>query len=126
MAINKRSLGKTGIEISEIAFGGVEIGIPYGIGINDHADMLTHQEAIHLLHAAMDSGINFFDTARLYGESETIMGKAFHDRRDRIVLASKCTHFRDADGKIPSYQKLKQIIEDSLAVSLKELQSDYI
>jgi len=126
MAINKRSLGKTGIQVSEIAFGGVEIGIPYGIGVKDHTDMLTHQEAIHLLHAALDNGINFFDTARLYGESETIMGKAFHDRRDRIVLATKCTHFRDADGKIPSYQELKQIIEDSLAVSLKELQTDYV
>lgn len=126
MAINKRLLGKTGIEISEIAFGGVEIGIPYGIGIKDYTDMLTHQEAIYLLHAAMDSGINFFDTARLYGESETIMGKAFHDRRDRIVIATKCTHFRDADGKIPSYQKLQQTIENSLSASLKELQTDYV
>lgn len=126
MSIIKRSLGKTGIEVSEIAFGGVEIGIPYGIGVYDRSDMLSHAEAIKLLHAALDRGINFFDTARLYGESETIMGKAFHDRRQEVVLSTKCKHFRDEKGKIPTYAVLCKIIESSLLESLKELQTDYV
>lgn len=126
MSIKKRLLGKTGIQVSEIAFGGVEIGIPYGIGVHSHSDMLSHSEAVKLLHAALDKGISFFDTARLYGESETIMGKAFHDRRQQVVLSTKCKHFRDEKGKIPAFAALKEIIESSLHESLNELQTDYV
>ncbi|GAB3904024.1 aldo/keto reductase [Mucilaginibacter boryungensis] len=124
--MKKRVLGKTGIAVSEIAFGGVEIGIPYGIGVNSEADMLSRDEAVSLLHEALDKGINFFDTARLYGESEAIMGEAFHDRRDRLVLATKCKHFKNNDGQIPSYQVLKKIIESSLEESLGLLKTDYV
>ncbi|MDD4109107.1 MAG: aldo/keto reductase, partial [Prolixibacteraceae bacterium] len=64
--MKKRPLGNTGLFVSEIAFGGVEIGMPYGIGIKDATYMLSESEAINLLHTALDSGINFFDTARMY------------------------------------------------------------
>ncbi|MEJ7780396.1 MAG: aldo/keto reductase [Daejeonella sp.] len=125
--MNNRKLGKTGIEVSEIAFGGVEIGIPYGIGINSQADMLSRDKAISLLHEALDKGVNFFDTARIYGESESIMGEAFHDRREKVVLSTKCNHFRDPNGgKIPSYATLKKTIETSLEESFKNLQTDYV
>lgn len=126
MSVAKRLLGRTGLSVSEIAFGGVEIGIPYGINVHDRSDMLSHAEAVQLLHAAIDGGINFFDTARLYGESETIMGKAFHDRREQVVLCTKCRHFRDADGRIPSYEILYKTIRDSLEESLRELQTDHV
>ena len=126
MSIVRRPLGKTGIAVSEIAFGGVEIGIPYGIGVHDRSDMLSHAEAVKLLHAALDQGINFFDTARLYGESETIMGKAFHDRRKEVVISTKCKHFRNERGEIPAYPALRRIIESSLQESLKELQTDHV
>lgn len=123
--MKKRKLGKTGIDVSEIAFGGVEIGIPYGIGVNSKADMLSRNDAVALLHEALDKGVNFFDTARLYGESESIMGEAFHDRRERIVLATKCRHFKDSYGNIPSYNTLKNIIETSLHESLGFLKTDF-
>ena len=119
-----RKLGSTGIEVSEIAFGGVEIGIPYGIGVKDRTDMLSEKDAIRLLRTAVDEGINFFDTARLYGESERIMGNAFKDRRDEIVLCSKCTHIKDGEGRIAPYPALKKTIENSLHESLKMLQTD--
>lgn len=48
--MNKRILGKTGISVSEIAFGGVEIGMPYGVGVKSTADMLSETEAIKLLN----------------------------------------------------------------------------
>ncbi len=124
--MNKRSLGRSDIYVSEIAFGGVEIGMPYGIGVESQDDMLSETEAIHLLHAAVDSGINFFDTARMYGNSEHIMGKAFKDRREKIVLSTKCVHFRTADGRLPESKKFKTIIKDSLVESLKVLQTDYV
>ncbi|QKJ32619.1 aldo/keto reductase [Mucilaginibacter mali] len=124
--MKKRALGNTGIQVSEVAFGGVEIGMPYGIGVNGKEDMLSTEEAIDLLHEAADKGINFFDTARLYGESEAIMGQAFYDRRDKIVLATKCKHFKNADGSLPGYQTLKDIIESSLHESLGFLKTDYV
>ena len=121
-----RELGKTGIEVSEIAFGGVEIGIPYGIGVNSQADMLPRKKAVELLHEALDKGVNFFDTAHLYGESESIMGEAFQDRRNKVILSTKCKHFRDSTGAIPSYSSLKKTIEESLEESLNHLRTDYV
>jgi len=121
----QRPLGKTGMKVSEIAFGGVEIGIPYGIGVETNADMLSQSEAVSLLHAALNSGINFFDTARLYGNSEAIMGRAFKEKRNEIILCTKCSHFRNEDGSFPDYKTLKTIIENSLKESLEALQTDY-
>jgi aryl-alcohol dehydrogenase-like predicted oxidoreductase len=122
----RRVLGKTGIIVSEVAFGGVEIGLPYGIGVTSEADMLSEEQAIQLLHASLDSGINFFDTARMYGNSEAIMGKAFVGRRSEVVLATKCRHFRDAAGKLSSDAELEGFIHTSLAESLQALQTDYV
>ena len=124
--MKKRPLGKTGLMVSEIAFGGAEIGLPYGMGITSEADMLSQTDAVDLLHASVDAGINFFDTARLYGTSEAIMGKAFHDRRDRVLIATKCGHFREPDGSLPVAATLRKRIEASLQKSLSELQTDYV
>ncbi|TAN13124.1 MAG: aldo/keto reductase [Chitinophagaceae bacterium] len=121
-----RRLGRTELEVSEIAFGGVEIGMPYGIGVKSEKDMLSEEEAVHLLHAAVDNGINFFDTARLYGRSENIMGKAFKEIRERVIISTKCVHLKQENGKLPEGNILKKIIEDSLHESLKALQTDYV
>lgn len=124
--MRKRPLGKTGITVSEIAFGGVEIGLPYGIGVKSAADMLSVSEAIRLLHAAVASGINFYDTARLYGESEKIMGQAFRGRRDKVVICTKCKHITNQDGSVPPERELKTRIESSLSESLSFLQTDCV
>ncbi len=124
--MNQRTLGRTGIQVSEIAFGGVEIGMPYGIGVKNKTDMLSESEVINLLHSAIDSDINFFDTARMYGESESIMGQAFKDRREQVVICTKCRPFRDKLGKLPDAKKLKKIIERSIQESLIELQTEFI
>lgn len=124
--MKRKALGRTGLQVSEIAFGGVEIGVPYGIGVQGREDMLSEREAISLLHEALEKGINFFDTARLYGESETIMGKAFASKRQDIVLATKCRHFRDSSGALPPDHALKAFIQNSLKESLRQLQTDYV
>lgn len=121
-----RELGKTGIVVSEVAFGGVEIGMPYGIGIKTQADMLSRTESIDLLHEAVDRGINFFDTARMYGVSEEIMGQAFKLKRDQVVISSKCCKLREESGVLPSPKKIRETIERSLEESLKALQTNYI
>lgn len=124
--MRKRLLGNTGLNVSEIAFGGVEIGLPYGIGVESTADMLTESEAIHLLQTAVENGINFFDTARQYGNSEALMGKAFRGQRDKVILATKCRHFKTTAGTLPPDSKLKLIIETSLQESLAALQTSYV
>jgi aryl-alcohol dehydrogenase-like predicted oxidoreductase len=124
--MRKRKLGRTGLEVSEIAFGCVEIGIPYGIGIHSSADMLSDEDAISLLQTALDSGINFFDTARMYGKSEELLGKAFKHRRDEVVIATKCAHLLNADGNLPSDNELHNHIQHSLRESLTALQMDTV
>jgi 1-deoxyxylulose-5-phosphate synthase len=121
--MKQRELGNTGIKVSEIAFGGVEIGIPYGIGVNSQADMPTDQESGKLLQAALDNGINFFDTARAYGRSESIIGKAFADKRERVVICTKCSHL-PSEKTAPD--KMRALIEFSLEESLSALQTNYI
>lgn len=124
--MKKRILGKTGIEVSEIAFGSVEIGMPYGIGVESRKDMLPEKGAIELLHKAFDSGINFFDTARMYGNSEQIIGKAFKQRRNEIVICTKCRHIRNQNGELPKKEEIAEIILDSFKESLQALQTDSI
>jgi len=120
--MNKRSLGKTGIMVSELAFGGVEIGLPYGV----HKELMPQDAAISLLKATVDSGINFFDTARMYGCSEERMGMAFSRMRDQVVLSSKCPHLRSYDGKIRTGATLRTFVEESLRTSLNMLGTDYL
>ncbi len=121
--MKRRILGRTGLVVSEIAFGGVEIGMPYGLGAHVMPDEAS---AIRLLQKAVELGINFFDTARHYGESERLMGEAFQDIRDQIVIATKCVHFKEENGNIPSYPRLRDIVRSSLEVSLRNLKTDYV
>src|SRR3989339_389642 len=123
--MNKRVLGRTGIEVSEISFGTVSIGIPYGIGAKGQNQMLPEDKAIRLLRTGLDNGINFFDTARLYGRSEELIGKVCASRRDEVVICTKCTHLRK-NGELPSDGQLQQIIDLSFSQSLRYLQSDYV
>jgi aryl-alcohol dehydrogenase (NADP+) len=77
-----RILGRTGISVSKFALGTLHLG---AWGNSDH------DEAIRLIHTALDGGINFIDTADQYsgGEAEEIIGKALLHRRDDVVLATK-------------------------------------
>jgi hypothetical protein len=77
-----RTLGGTGIKVSSYCLGAMMFG---AWGNTDHED------SIRIIHAALDGGINFIDTADVYsaGESEEIVGKALHGRRDNVVLATK-------------------------------------
>ena len=86
--IATRPFGRTGEQVSMLSLGGCHLG-----------SIRTVTEAIRVAHEAIDHGITFFDNAWEYhdGESERRMGRAIHDRRDRVFLMSKvCTHGRDA------------------------------
>ena len=83
--MKKRKLGRTDIEASVIGFGGIPI------------QGLDHAEAEKVLLHAVDSGIDFFDTARGYTDSEDKIGRALSGRRGEIYLATKAMS-RDAAG----------------------------
>ena len=86
-----RRLGRTGLDVSEIGLGTVELGLEYGIAAEGGLRKPTRAEAAHLLNRALDSGINFIDTARAYGDSEETIGWALKSRRREYILSSKVT-----------------------------------
>src|SRR6201992_1205887 len=111
-----RTLGR-GIQITPYCRGAMMSG---GLGTPDHDD------CIRIIHKALDSGINFIDTADRYsrGESEEIVGKALKGRRDNIVLATKVN---GAMGEDPNRQgNSRRWIMKAVDASLRRLQTDHI
>jgi aryl-alcohol dehydrogenase-like predicted oxidoreductase len=113
-----RPLGRTGVSVSKFCLGAMMFG---GWGNKDH------DESIRIIHRALDSGINFIDTADVYsqGESEEIVGKALADgRRDDIILATK---FHGAMGDDPNRQgSSRRWIIREIEDSLRRLGTDWI
>jgi aryl-alcohol dehydrogenase-like predicted oxidoreductase len=82
--MQKRTLGKSGLEVSALGFGCMGLDFSYG-----HA--LPKDEAVALVRAAFDRGVTFFDTAEVYGpfSNEEIVGEALRPVRDQVVIATK-------------------------------------
>ena len=82
--LQKRTLGRTGLEVTTLGFGAMELrGPPRGPELSD-------QDAERLLHGVLDAGINFIDTSIDYGRSEELIGRFIAHRRKDYILASKC------------------------------------
>ena len=127
MQMNKRNLGSTGIEVSQIAFGSASIGMPYGLNVCDD-DMLSDEQAVSLLNHAFNNGINLFDTASGYGKSDELLGEAFSDKREKVVICGKPSPLYDSflDQTLPSNAEIKKSLDKSIAQSLSRLKTDYI
>ena len=105
--IPKRALGKTGVQVSPLCFGGAHWG-----------RMDSDAEAIRILHEALEAGVTFLDNAWEYngGRSEELMGKALQGRRQQAFLMTKvCSHGRD-----------KKVALQQLEESLRRLKTDYL
>jgi len=126
--VTYRTLGKSGLKVSEIGLGCWAIGgpsfsddgFPNGwAGNND-------QESLEALHRAYEIGINHWDTADVYGRghSERLIGRAFKEgvKRERIILATKIGWFKGTAGH--AFDPLH--IRHQLEQSLKNLQTDYV
>ncbi|TCO16572.1 aryl-alcohol dehydrogenase-like predicted oxidoreductase [Kribbella steppae] len=113
-----RTLGGTGIEVSAHCLGTMMFG---AVGNPDHED------SVRIIHAALDQGINFVDTADMYsrGESEEIVGKALKGRRDDVVLATK-VHFPLDDGTRNRSGNSRRWIVQEVENSLRRLDTDWI
>ena len=96
-----RNLGRTGVKVSPLALGAMMFGV---LGEPDH------EKSIRIIHAALDAGINFVDTADVYlqGENEEIVGKALKGRRDDIVLATK---FHNPIGDEPNQPRQQPALD---------------
>jgi aryl-alcohol dehydrogenase-like predicted oxidoreductase len=112
-----RQLGRTGVAVSKFCLGAMMFG---AWGNPDH------DESVRIIDAALDAGINFIDTADVYGqgESEEIVGKALKGRRDDVILATK---FHNAMGEDPNQQgNSRRWIMRAAEDSLRRLGTDWI
>ena len=123
-----RTMGRTGVKVSPLCLGAMTFGEPdessfmHGIGA-------TEKTSFQMMDRALEAGINFFDTADVYGNdglSERVIGKWFAERQNRreVVLATKC-RFRMFDGPLGTGASRRRIIE-ACDASLKRLGTDYI
>ena len=107
-----RRLGKTGFEVSVLGFGASEIGY----------QNVASSTVGKLLNAALDGGLNVIDTAACYDTSEELIGGAAGHRRSDYFLFTKCGH---ASG-LPVEDWAPDLVEQSLARSLKRLRTDHV
>ena len=121
--MNYRQLGRTGLQVSEIGLGTVELGLDYGMPVAGEHLRPPENQAARLLNRALDLGVNFIDTARAYGASEEVIGRALKGRRGEYILASKLVAIRE-EGQ--SDQELCEQVNASIAESLRMLQTDVI
>ena len=121
--MQKRTLGKSGLEVSALGLGCMGMSFSYG-------PPKDKQEMIGLIRAAVDRGITFFDTAEVYGPftNEELVGEALAPVRERVVIATKFGFNLNPDGS-PGWQgvnsrpeRIKQAVEGSL----KRLRTDVI
>ncbi|MEM7118763.1 MAG: aldo/keto reductase [Chloroflexota bacterium] len=126
----KRQLGKSGIDVSAIGMGCWAIGGPFtGYGAQIGWGEVDDAESITALRAAYEHGITFFDTSDAYGtgHSEKIIGKAFANMRDKVVIATKFGNVIDRPNRaLVGQQADEAYVREACEASLQRLQTDYI
>lgn len=132
----KRILGRSGIEVSAVGMGCWAIGGPWTLGGSPAGwSTVDDRESIRAIHAALDLGATFFDTAANYGagHSEIVLGQALKGRRERVVIATKFGY--DVDEASKEVNIYGQSVQDSdvaahvrenLEESLRRLDTDYV
>src|ERR1700750_2036978 len=118
--MQKRTLGKTGFEVSALGFGCMGISQSYG-------RPSSREDGIAIIRAAVDCGVTFFDTAEIYGPytNEDLVGEALQPVRDRVVIATKFG-FNIENGKMAGLNSRPSQIRAVADASLKRLRTDRI
>jgi aryl-alcohol dehydrogenase-like predicted oxidoreductase len=107
-----RTLGNTGLRVSVLAFGGAEIGF----------EGASHDEVDAIVASALQTGVNVFDTAECYVDSEEKLGRALAGRRDQALIFTKCGHASGLEGADWDPAMLARSIDRSLT----HLRTDYV
>ncbi|AZN41408.1 aldo/keto reductase [Paenibacillus albus] len=122
--MQKAVLGRTGLEVTKLGFGAMEIRGPRIWG----GRSVTDNEADRILNSVLDAGINFIDTAYDYGLSEEYIGRFISKRRDEYILATKCgctvVNFGDHD-ETPHVWTRDNLLHN-IETSLRRMNTDYI
>ncbi|MCG6973286.1 MAG: aldo/keto reductase [Desulfobacterales bacterium] len=115
-----RKLGKQGPTVSAIGLG--------CMGMSEFYGSTDEDQSIRTIHQALDWGINFLDTADMYGvgHNEELVGRAIKDRRDKVVLATKFGNVRGQDGSFMGVNGKPSYVKASCDASLKRLKVDVI
>ena len=132
----KRTLGKSGIEISAMGLGCWAIGGPWTYDSKTNEPnaagwgKIDDKESIRAIHAGMDLGVNFFDTAANYGtgNSERILSQALEGRRNQVVIATKFGYVIDEEKKlvVKNQDVVTKNIRRDCENSFRRLNIDYI
>src|SRR5579871_1163864 len=119
--MQKRKLGRSNLEVSEIGFGCM--GLSFGFG-----PAVEKQEGIAIIRAAYEHGVTFFDTAEIYGAytNEELVGEAVAPFRKNVVIATKFGFKIDAAGKQAGLDSRPEHIKEVADASLKRLKTDVI
>jgi aryl-alcohol dehydrogenase-like predicted oxidoreductase len=119
--MKKRTLGKSGLEVSALGLGCMGMSFGYGPAGDE-------QEMISVIRAAVDLGVTLFDTAEVYGPftNEKLVGQALAPVRDRVRIATKFGFHIDAGGKQAGLNSRPEHIREVAEASLKRLQTDRI
>lgn len=125
MALTKRTLGRTGLEVTQLGYGAMEVRGSRIWG----GRPVTEAQADSILNAVLDAGINFIDTANDYGRSEEFIGKFLSHRRDEFVLATKCgctvVHKDENTDDTPHIWTRENLFR-GLHESLERMKTDYV
>jgi len=130
MTVFTRKLGRSGIEISAMGLGCWAIGGPFWTGTTPHGwGEVDDAESIRAIHAGLERGITFYDTANVYGagHSERVLARAFEGRRTQVVIATKFGNFFDETTRQVTHSSatpddIRRACDDSL----RRLNTDYI
>ncbi|MEK7133853.1 MAG: aldo/keto reductase [Patescibacteria group bacterium] len=117
MALKQRTLGRTGLKVSEIGLGTTTIGYVYGIGPRD---LPPEDEVLKFLHEVVGRGVTFIDTGSFYGVAEERIGKSGVAKMPGVIVTTKCGHVLDK-GEAISDTELAKIMKADVEASLQKL-----